>query len=120
MRNAIYLLAFLLMAGSLGPPTSTAQDNDKMKRLMVDKLRNAQTLLEGLATRNFSKITRSGEELIQLSKTAEWFVLRTPQYEVHSNEFRCHDYVREVREARLPVKRPGLAYVGGGNELGGR
>ena len=151
MRKAIYLLAFLLMAGSLGPPTSTAQDNDKMKRLMVDKLRNAQTLLEGLATRNFSKITRSGEELIQLSKTAEWFVLRTPQYEVHSNEFRraaeaivkkskqknidgvalayvdmtltcvrCHDYVREVREARLPVKRPGLASVGGGNELGGR
>jgi hypothetical protein len=91
-------------------------------------------LLEGIALANFNKISRSAETLIQLSKTAEWFVYKTPRYEVHSNEFRraaetilqkardksldgvtlayfdltmgcvrCHQYVRDVRDARAPL-----------------
>jgi len=95
-------------------------------------------LLEGIALADFDKINRSAETLIQLSKTADWFVYKTPRYELHSNEFRraaetilqkakdknldgatlayfdltmtcvrCHQYVREVRDARapLPLKR---------------
>jgi hypothetical protein len=140
MRKLLILLVFLATSGILTPLTSQAQNQEKMARLMADKLRNAQALLEGLVTRNFTKITRSAEELAQLSKTAEWIVLRTPQYDLHSNEFRravetivqkskqknidgvalayvdmtlscvrCHDYVREVREARRPGRGPALA-----------
>src|SRR5207237_8695675 len=98
------------------------------------KLKNAKDLLEGIALSDFDKITRSAEELIQLSKNAEWHVVKTPRYEMFSSEFRraaeviivkaraknidgvtlsyfemtmscvrCHQYVREVRDARLPA-----------------
>src|SRR5579862_1771713 len=98
---------------------------------MMEKLDKSKMLLEGIAMSDFQKIGTSAEGLIQLSKTAEWFVFRTPRYELHSNEFRraaeniaqkakdknldgvtlayfdltmtcvrCHQYVREVRDAR--------------------
>jgi hypothetical protein len=147
MKKVIYTLAFLLIAGTLAPLTSDAQDKGKLGKLMVAKLRSAQSLLEGLATRNFTKITRSAEELIQLSKAAEWYVFHTPRFEMHTNEFRraaetivqksqeknidgvalayvdmtltcvrCHDYVREVREVRLPATRPAFAGLLGCSE----
>jgi hypothetical protein len=33
-------------------------------------------------------MARHAEELLQIGKTAEWRVLKTPEYEVFSNEFR--------------------------------
>ncbi len=142
MRTLTFALALLWVSGLLAPLSSPAQEKDVLAQLMTDKLRNAQSLLEGLATRNFTKTSRSAEKLIQLSKTAEWLVIKTPRYEMHSNEFRraaetivqkskeknidgvalayvdmtltcvrCHDYVREVREARLPAKRPGPTFL---------
>ncbi len=111
-----------------------------LAQLMRNKLLFSQRLLEGIALADFNKIGRSADELIQLSKTAEWLVYRTPRYEMHSNEFRraaekiaqkaqaknidgvalayvdltlscvrCHEYVREVRDARLPLPLPPLA-----------
>lgn len=102
-------------------------------KLMAEKLKSSQLLLEGLAIGDFDKIIRSAEKLSQLSKTAEWMVHRTPRFEVHSNEFRraaeqiiqkareknldgvaygyldltmtcvrCHQYVREIKDARAP------------------
>jgi hypothetical protein len=101
--------------------------------LMKEKLKASQKLLEGIALADFSKINANAEELIQLTKTEEWMVYKTPKYEMHSNEFRraaenvvakaklrnidgvtlayfeltmscvrCHSYVREIRDARLP------------------
>jgi cytochrome c556 len=101
--------------------------------LMQDKLKASQRLLEGIALADFNKINANAEELIQLTKTEEWMVYKTPKYELHSNEFRraaenvvakaklrnidgvtlayfeltmscvrCHSYVREIRDARLP------------------
>jgi len=55
---------------------------------MDSKLKNAQLILEGLATEDFTKISRGADKLIQLSRTEEWFMLKTPRYELHSNEFR--------------------------------
>ena len=142
MKKLKYLVAFLAMTGVFSPLTSRATQENKLKTLMVDKLRNAQRLLEGIVMRDFRKITTSAEELIQISKTAEWHALRTPRFEMHSNEFRraaevvirkardknldgvalsyvemtlscvrCHEHVREVRDARLPAARPDLAAV---------
>jgi len=134
MRKAFYILLLVAVAGPLSPLTGqTRPASGALKRLMVDKVRNAQKLLEALALANYDKIIRSAEELIQISKSTEWVVRRTPKYELHSNEFRraaevivqkakeknldgvalaygdltrscvrCHQYVRDVRDASLP------------------
>lgn len=131
MRKATALgLGLCLLAGT----SSSAQRPRDLSKFMVDKLDNSKKLLEGIALSDFNKISNSAERLIQLSKTAEWFVHKTPRYEVHSNEFRraaetiiqkskeknldgvtlayfdltmqcvrCHQYVREVRDARAPA-----------------
>ena len=113
--------------------SGSAQQKDAMRILMVEKLDKAKTILEGIAVADFKKIVTSAEKLIQLSKTEEWFALKTPRYELHTNEFRraaetladkaqhknldgvtlayfdltmscvrCHQHVRDVRDARLP------------------
>jgi hypothetical protein len=125
----VTILALALLASTAG---SQGKKPDVLAELMAKKLKNAQLVLEGIAIADFGKITRGAEELIQISKTAEWRVLRTPKFEVHTNEFRraadnliqkakdknidgaalayvemtltcvrCHQHVRDVRDARL-------------------
>jgi hypothetical protein len=130
---------------------SAQKQPNNLGKIMVEKLNNSKMLLEGIALGDFGKISRSADNLIQLSKTAEWFVYKTPRYELYSNEFRraaenilqkakdknldgvtlayfeltmgcvrCHQYVREVRDARapLPLQPPlerGIALVKDGN-----
>jgi cytochrome c556 len=128
----VFAVAFLLTLAAQSPlPSQTSAS--KVDKLMKAKLQNSQKLLEGIAIGDFKKITASAEELIQLSKTAEWLLHKTPRYEMHSNEFqraaetlirqakdknmdgttlaffemtmscvRCHQHVREIRDARLP------------------
>src|SRR5688500_8730745 len=133
-------LALLLGVPWTGP--ATAQKDGNLSRLMVEKLNHSKNLLEGIALGDFTKINRSAENLIQISKTAEWFVYKTPRYELHSNEFRraaenivqkagaknldgvtlayfdltmtcvrCHEYVREVRDARAKTPAFDLAQI---------
>lgn len=136
MKNWIVglLVAFLLGGGTA--VEGQGKKSTLLRELMAEKLKSSQSLLEGLALGDVDKITRSAEKLIQLSRREEWFVYRTPQFEMHSNEFRraaetiaakardknldgvalayldltltcvrCHRYVREVRDARLPQGR---------------
>ena len=109
----------------------------QLQRLMIEKLQNAQKLLEGIAMNKPEMIEKHAEELIRISKTAEWVAAhKTPRYGVFSNQYqraaqsivkkakeknidgvtlayfdltmacvRCHEYVREVRDARLPCER---------------
>ena len=76
------LVAALLVAGGHGG------EADKGDNLMRKKLDHSQKVLEGIATNDFDKISRNADELIAVSKLAEWRVLKTPQYELHSNDFR--------------------------------
>jgi hypothetical protein len=57
---------------------------------MADKLKAAQTLLDGLATNDFDKIGKSAESLMLISKAAEFGAggNAAPQYELHMNSFR--------------------------------
>ncbi len=124
---ALLVSGFFLLRGQAQRPDRP----EAVHQLMVSKLKSAQAILEGLAMKDFTKITRSADKLIDLSRTEEWFLLKTPRYELHSNEFRraaekivrkardknldgaalayfdmtmsclrCHEYVREVRDAR--------------------
>ena len=133
-------VSFALLLGL--PWSGSAQKQpSSLAKLMQEKLGSSKMLLEGIALGDFNKINRSAETLIQLSKTAEWFVYKTARYELHSNEFRraaetilqkardqnldgvtlayfdltmscvrCHQYVREVRDAQAPLP-PGHDFV---------
>jgi hypothetical protein len=124
-------------------PTSNAtMQPASVAKIMAEKLKASQVLLEGLALGDFAKISRSAEKLVQLTRTEEWMVYKTPRYEVHSNEFRraaemilqksekknldgvayayldltmtcvrCHQYVREVKDARLPGVNPEFLFA---------
>jgi hypothetical protein len=76
-----------LVAALFLVPTGIAQ-SDKVSELMKKKLQHSQKVLEGIAVKDFKLIERNAEDLMQISKLAEWRVLKTPQYEVHSNDFR--------------------------------
>lgn len=60
----------------------------KQSQLMKEKLRQAQLLLDGMATNDFDKILKSSRELMLISKTAEFTAVKTREYELHTNEFR--------------------------------
>jgi gamma-glutamylcysteine synthetase len=108
----------------------------RLNQLMIDKLQNSQKLLEAIALGKFDKIEKHANELVRISKTAEWLAQKRPRYEQFSNEFqqaaeeiarkakaknmdgvtlayfdltkscvRCHQHMREVRDARLPGER---------------
>src|ERR1700682_3186914 len=103
MKKLIILSVALLSLGGFSTHTGKAQQPKQLEKLMVAKLKNSQSLLEGLAMSDFAKISRSAEELVQLSKTAEWFVLKTPRYELHSDEFRraAETVIRKARDKNL-------------------
>ena len=62
--------------------------NTKLKALMVKKLGHAQKILEGIALGDFKLIARHADELVRLSKQAEWMVMQTPKYQLYSDDFR--------------------------------
>jgi len=84
-------LALAVLAGLTvfcGHGEEPGKGNEKVSELMKRKLTNSQKILEGLAMNDFKLIEQSADELIAVSKEAEWKVLKTPQYELHSNDFR--------------------------------
>jgi hypothetical protein len=94
MRKATFVLVVATLASVL--PTLSGQggeprkktDEEKLHALMQKKLESSQKILEGLALGDFDKIGKHADELIQNSKQAEWHVMKTPPYQVQSNEFR--------------------------------
>jgi hypothetical protein len=88
MHNLRFRLPALLVAALVFTLSGHAEEPSKVNTLMRKKLEHSQKILEGIALNDFDKIARNGEDLIQLSKQAEFMVLKTPQYEVHSNDFR--------------------------------
>jgi hypothetical protein len=86
MRKLVFAVACLTLA--VGFSAGLGRDDKGLKELMQRKLKFSQRVLEGLALNDFDKIAASAEELILVSKAAEWKVVKTPRYEMYSNEFR--------------------------------
>jgi hypothetical protein len=59
----------------------------RLTQLMIDKLLNSQKLLEGIALGKFDKIEKHANELVRISRTAEWLAQKNPRYEHFSNQF---------------------------------
>jgi cytochrome c556 len=90
MRKVTIVAVLLAL---LGLPTLSGQGreprkDEKLSELMQRKLAASQKLLEGIALNDFDRIGKQADELIAVSKQTEWRVLKTPQFELYSNDFR--------------------------------
>jgi len=105
MRKVLGLVVVLAALAAL-PLLSGHSDEPKKDRigdLMKRKLENSQKVLEGLALNDFDKIAHHAEELLTISKEAEWKVIKTPQYEIHSNDFRrtADGLIKDAKDKNL-------------------
>jgi hypothetical protein len=87
MKRASYVLTLLFLLAAL-PLLSGHGAEQKKASVMQKKLQHAQKVLEGLALKDFRKISKNADELLFLSKEQEWKVLSTAGYERYSNDFR--------------------------------
>jgi len=66
----------------VGAQTSTPE-------IMRQKLEQAEHLVQALVLAEFEEIERYATELHRLAELQSWYVLPTPEYEEHSQEFRA-------------------------------
>ena len=78
---------------------------------MHQKLEHSQKILEAITLEDFDLIGKHADELIVLSKRLEWKVLKTPKYEVHSNDFRraAEELIKNAKDKNLDAAS--LSYV---------
>jgi hypothetical protein len=107
------LLAAAVVLALLAVPSSS---QEKKKRepdpLMVLKLKESQALLEGLALNDPAKVQASAEELLRISKEAQFRkALKTAKYEYFANSFqRAAETAIEKAKAKN-IDGATLAYV---------
>jgi hypothetical protein len=119
MKRFICIVTVFLLTLGIPGPFGRSDDSDKqdakgpkrVSELMRKKLENSQKVLEGIAIIDFKAINKHAEDLIDLSKQVEWRVLKTPQYETHSNEFRrnAEGLIKAAKDKN--VDAAALAYV---------
>jgi hypothetical protein len=96
----------------LAVPGHDGQAQDpKIRDLMHKKLTNSQKILEGIAVQDYDKIRDGADELILISKAAEWRVIKSPQYELHSNDFRASAEALSRMAQGKNLDGAALAYV---------
>lgn len=104
MRNTLFVLGAIAALAFVGQQATFSQKPSKtVDALMAQKLKSSQQVLEGISVGNFKKITAGAEQLIQLTKTEEWLVHKTPKYQIHSNEFvrAAETLIRKSEEKNL-------------------
>lgn len=100
----VVVLGLLLLSAQAG---GEPRKDNRMKR----KLESSQKVLEGVAVGDYKLIEKHAEELLIISKEAGWKVLKTPEYELYSNDFRRHaeSLMKSGREKNLDASA--LTYV---------
>jgi hypothetical protein len=86
-------------------------DTNKVNALMQRKLLQSQKVLEGVALGDFDRIARHAEELLDISKAAEWRVVKTPRYQTYSAEFQrsAENLIKHAKDKNLDAAA--LSYV---------
>ncbi|MBI2803371.1 MAG: hypothetical protein HYX68_00125 [Planctomycetes bacterium] len=102
-RLIAFGVTFLLLALVGAPPAPGQPRGKNVEKLMRAKLKHSQVLLEGISIGDFKKISASAEELLQLTKTEEWLMHKTPKYQMHSNEFQraAETLIRKAKEKNI-------------------
>jgi hypothetical protein len=111
MKRAGYFLTAVLFLAGVPTLSGHAQVDKKTHDLMRKKLDAAQKVLEGIAVNNPNLIALNARELIEISKAVEWRVLKSPQYELHSNDFRRSASALVEAAKEKNVDAAALAYV---------
>jgi hypothetical protein len=111
MKKAFRILTLCGLGVALIPMTGQGDEPDKLKDLMQRKLKSAQKVLEGIALKDFDRIANQAEELMAISQAAQFKVVKTPRYEVYSNDFRrnAENLAQQAKEKNLDGAA--LAYV---------
>jgi hypothetical protein len=110
IRWHVVLFASLLAAGVATLP-GHAQKPDPVSELMKKKLTYSQKVLEGIALNDPDAIAKNAQELILISQKAEWLVLQTADYKLHSNDFRRAAETMITQAKAKNVDGAALAYV---------
>jgi hypothetical protein len=111
---SIVTLALLVppLSGDSGlPQNAQSGDSKKVSELMRKKLGHAQKVLEGIALNDFDMILNHADALMQLTKEIEWRVIKTPRYEVQSNEFRRSVESLQEKATQKNLDGAALGYV---------
>ncbi|MCA9296406.1 MAG: hypothetical protein KC983_07805 [Phycisphaerales bacterium] len=82
-----------------------ANDYGGLPSMMHQKMFHSQRLLAGMTMENFPLVQDAAQELIWLSKLAEWKVVDTPEYEHFSMAFRgtAEDIVAASAQRNMPA-----------------
>ena len=91
MLTKISLIVGVSLLG-LWAAATVAQDSQEMQRdssaFMQKKLDYTRTVVDGLATEDFHKISKGARDLMLLSDESNWNVITTPEYLKMSSAFR--------------------------------
>jgi hypothetical protein len=111
MKRGIWLLACAVLAVGLVGVKGHGDEGSKVSALMKRKLDQSQKVLAGIALNDFDEIAKHAQELIAISREAEWKVLKTPQYDLYSTDFRrsAGDLVKNAKDKNLDAAA--LSYV---------
>jgi hypothetical protein len=110
MRRFILAAALAVLAGLPGLSGHSAEQT-KLNALMQRKLVNAQKVLAAVTMNDFKAVRRHAEELIDISREAEFKVIKTPRYEMLAEDFRraAGDLVQAAKDRNSDAAS--LAYV---------
>lgn len=104
---AIFLLSLLAV-----PSSSQEKKKREPDPLMLLKLKESQSLLEGLALNDSAKVQKSAEELLRISKEAQFRkAINTAAYEYHANAFQKAAETAIEKAKAKNIDGATLAYV---------
>ena len=112
LRNQLVRLAFILaIAGCFSGITKSASAQDALSAFMKAKLVHAEKTLEGLVKEDFDLVAKHSQAISLLCEDVTWMVLKTPEYQERSNEFRRS--VNAITDAarKKNLEAATLAYV---------
>jgi cytochrome c556 len=104
---AALAVGLFVLAGDAADPKKPS----KLETLMKKKLLQSEKVLGGIALQDFDKIEKHAGELVEISKEAEWKVMKTPLYQMYLNEFRQNADDLLAAAKKRNIDGAALAYV---------
>jgi len=111
MKRYVVIVITLGLLGTLAAVPARTQEPKKPEALMKKKLEHSQKVLDGIATQDFKKIETHAEELLEISKQAEFQTLKTKDYDRHSLDFRRSAEGLIEAAKKKNIDAAALAYV---------
>ena len=105
----VFFMLAALQAALVVPAAQGAEGD--LSAFMKAKLRHSEKVLEGLATEDYELIVKNSQAISLLCEDEMWAVLKTPEYQERSREFRRSvDAITEAARAKN-LEAAALSYV---------